>query len=102
MYLQHHYAVDLVGGSLRKSCAKYWIIHVTNTNQLAELSSISQRPSSYLDSSQTKCSAGIMTTLKLVKTPQQRAMPSQICEVGHMRMRMSGLLVLRLLSLLRR
>ena len=77
MYLSHHYAVDLVGGSLRKlSCNN--IRFLANRSQLPESSSTSRSPSSSLECSQKSCSAGTTTTQKSAKTPQREDMRLQI------------------------
>lgn len=72
MYLSHHYAVDLVGGSLRRFFSFFFGISATNFEQLLGLSSMSPRPSSYQESRPTRCFDGIMTTKKWAKTRSNR------------------------------
>jgi len=62
MYLSHHYAVDLVGGSLRPSQIPVFRRVLLTMTQSLRSSSASTSPTSCLGGKETRPSAGITTT----------------------------------------
>lgn len=69
MYLSHHYAVDLVGGSLRKSTSPGLRTAILTTIQLLRWSSTSTRGTSCPGAKQIGLSAGTTTTLRSARNP---------------------------------
>lgn len=74
MYLSHHYAVDLVGGSLRKYLLAFSYAFLANPRQLLESFSTLPKPNSYQEHSQARCYDGITITKRWAKTRQSRVM----------------------------
>jgi len=69
MYLSHHYAVDLVGGSLRKSTSPGLRTAILTTIQLLRWSSTSTRGTSYPGAKPIRLSAGTTTTSRSARNP---------------------------------
>lgn len=79
MYLSHHYAVDLVGGSLsRYIFFESFKLHQLICYQLPASSSTSQRLDFFPANSQTRHFAGITIMPSLAKNIQKKAMRWQI------------------------
>ena len=95
MYLSHHYAVDLVGGSLRMSSTMLLYL-LANLLQWPGSYFTSRSPNSSHECSRRRCSAGITTLRKLGKTPQRKATLLQILVQVITPMPMSGQLGPRL------